>query len=164
VKIDEVFRCFRHLREANQNTGLRVEAVQKFGGGQKGDSWCCWLLTMVIDLYWCGHLEKPESEIPIRRLGACDDVLDICLKKNWMAIRPVNDGGDYIYFYVRNPEGKTAKEMDAYHIGLVTDAKQTDFRGISGNTSEDGLSSNGNGVYERYIKYTPKMKFAKIPL
>jgi hypothetical protein len=160
MTILDLFHCFRHVKEAGQNTGARVEAIQKWGGGKAGDSWCCWLVTMVLDMYYCGYLGQEKAPIP--RLGSCDDVLHLCMQNGWLVDKPTNDG-IYIYFFVRKPDGITAIQMDAHHIGMVASARDTDFNGISGNTSEDGKSSNGNGCYERGLTYSPRIKFAKVP-
>jgi len=150
VTIVELFRCFRHVREAGPNTGSRVESIQKWGGGQPGDSWCCWLATMVLDLWFNGFLGQDP---PIPRLGSCDDVLKLARTNGWLVDMP--HVGD-LYLYVRGDD-------DAHHIGLVADVKRDEFAGISGNTSEDGLSSNGTGVFERYIRFAPHIKFVRYP-
>jgi len=63
-----VARQFLFVREASiQNTGQRVEAIQKWGGGIKGESWCCYFATMVLDICF-------QGKSPIPRLGACQDV------------------------------------------------------------------------------------------
>lgn len=169
MTIYDAFRCLSHVREAKNkdgstaNTGSRVEAIQKWGGGEKGQSWCAWALTMAIDMFWCGYLGKSENDVPIKRLGACDDILSVCMANGWMKSRPADDGV-YIYFFLRNPNGGTAMEKDAHHIGLVTKAEKTQFMGASGNTSKDGKSSNGDGWYERYLPYDSRTVFARIPL
>lgn len=146
----DLFRCYRHVRESGPNAGLRVEGIQRWGGGAKGDSWCCWLATMVLDQWFLGYLQKPS---PIPRLGSCDDVLRLARTNNWVVTKP--EPGD-LYLYVRDGS-------DAYHIGMVTAVAEDSFTGIAGNTSEDGLSSNGVGVFERSIRYASRIVFVAYP-
>lgn len=141
-----LFRRFLHLRETNQNEGLRVEGVQKYSGGSKGQSWCCYLLTMVLDLFY-------QGKSPIPRLGAVQDVYNLAKQKKGcrlLADSEVPDIGD-IFIYVNDAD-------HAHHIGMIT--MRGGSVGIAGNTSEDGKSSNGNGCYEheistnrKYVKY-----------
>lgn len=148
----ELFRCFKHLREATgNNDGARVEGVQTWGGGKKGDSWCCWLFTMVLDMYFKGYLGK---ESPIPREGACEAVHKLVQTKNWFTEIPeIGDG----YLFI-NAEGL------AHHIGMVTEKLAKGFKGIAGNTSEDGKSSNGTGCFEHEFLYNyNKIVFFKYP-
>lgn len=125
-------RHFLHVREAGANSGCRVEAIQKWGGGRKGDSWCCWFATMVLDLAFVGLS-------PIPRMGSCQEVLDLAKKNGWT--RPQGMAGDLALFL--NSEGR------AHHIGICTqDSYKGDCMVIAGNTSKDGKSPNGTGVYE----------------
>ena len=135
----ELARKFLYLREATkQNDGQRVEAVQKWGGGKKGDSWCAFFATMVLDIFY-------EGASPIKRTGSCDDILQQAQKNGWLQELP--HVGD-LYLYLKSP-------TDAHHVGIVTDVNAEGFLGLSGNTSEDGLSSNGDRVAERPLKLRP---------
>jgi hypothetical protein len=126
-----IARQFLFVREAaEQNTGQRVEAIQKWSGGQKGESWCCYFATMVLDIAFQGNA-------PIPRLGACEDVHQLAIKNDWLVTEPIE--GDL--FLRLTPEGH------AHHVGLVTE----NGNGIAGNTSEDGSSSNGDSVVEHPI-------------
>ena len=129
----DVARLFLHVREAGPNTGQRVEAIQKWSGGTVGQSWCCYFVTMVLDLCYGG-------KSPIPRQGACQGVYDFAKQKGWVTATP--SVGD-IYLYV------TAADDHAHHIGFVTQVDP--LVGISGNTSEDGTSSNGDRVAEHGI-------------
>ena len=138
----DIAREFLFMREANpQNTGLRVEAIQHWCNGEKGDSWCCEFATMVLDICFQGNS-------PIPRLLACQEVYNMAKKNGWITLHPVK--GD-LFLYVNDDD-------HAHHIGIVTE--NGGGVGIAGNTSEDGTSSNGNGVYEhaistnsKYVKY-----------
>jgi hypothetical protein len=112
-----IARQFLFVREAQSqpNKGLRVEAIQKWSGGQAGDSWCCEFATMVLDIYYGGAS-------PIPRLQACQDVYNLAKKNKWLVATPQpND----LFLYVNDAD-------HAHHIGFVTVAKP--LTGIAGNT------------------------------
>jgi len=125
------------VREAGaQNTGLRVEAIQRWSNGSKGDSWCCEFATMVLDIAY-------QGEAPIPRLQACQQVYDLAKRNNWLTASPVKED---IYIYVNSDD-------HAHHIGIITeDGGRT---GIAGNTSADGTSSDGDRVAEHQIPANP---------
>lgn len=129
----DIARQFSFVREAQeQNTGLRVEAIQHWSGGSKGDSWCCEFATWILDICFQGNA-------PIPRLQACQDVYDLAKKNNWLTTTPVKDD---LFLYVNDAD-------HAHHIGIIT--QDGGSVGIAGNTSSDGTSSNGDGVYEHAI-------------
>ena len=131
----DVARLFLFVREAGPNRGLRVEAIQHWSQGQFGDSWCSEFATMVLDLAYQGNA-------PIPRNGSVQDVRDICTAHGWTTDTP--SVGD-LYFYVdANDHG--------HHIGFVTSTDP--LTGISGNTSADGTSDNGDRVAEHAITAT----------
>lgn len=140
-----IARQFLFVREAGQNTGQRVEAIQKWSGGEAGQSWCCYFVTMVLDICF-------EGQSPIPRLGACQSVYDLAIKNNWVTTTPVKD--DLFLFVDENNH--------AHHIGIVSvDGGKI---GIAGNTSEDGTSSNGDRVAERSVSTNPtKVKYVHYP-
>jgi hypothetical protein len=132
MTVVDIARLFLSVREAGANKGNRVEAIQHWGGGMAGQSWCCWFATMVLDLFYSGAS-------PIPRMGACQDVYDLAKKNGWLT--PVPSVGD-IFLYVNDQD-------HAHHIGFVTSVLP--LTGIAGNTSEDGTSSNGDRVAEHSI-------------
>jgi len=127
-------RYFDFVREAGPNTGLRVEAIQRWSGGMKGDSWCAYWVSMVLDLAFKG-------KSPLPRHGSCQFIYDYAKTKWWVTDTPAS--GD-LFLYVNAGD-------HAHHIGIVTKVEGTDVYGIAGNTSSDGKSSNGDGVYERQV-------------
>jgi len=140
-----IARLFSFVREVPPNHGLRVNAIQKWGGGNDGDSWCCFFATMVLDLLYQGNS-------PIPRGGACQDVYELALSKHWLVTEPQE--GD-IYLFVNDAD-------HAHHIGFVT--KVNPLTGISANTSRDGTSSNGDGVYEHMLLVKPEsIRFVRVP-
>lgn len=143
----DLARLFLFVRELPDNKGQRVEAIQRWGGGKPGDSWCAFFVTMVLDLFYGG-------KSPLSRTGSCDVILQTARQNQWVVAIP--DAGD-LYLYVRNTN-------DAYHVGFVTAWHGTAFDGLSGNTSADGLSANGDRVAERGIKHdATKHVFVRIP-
>lgn len=137
-----VARMFEFVREAGgNNRGLRVEAIQHWGGGSPGDSWCMWFATMVLDLCY-------QGASPIPRQGNCQAVWDLAQKNGWVVTDPMQND---LYFYVTD-------QGHAHHVGIVTATQP--LTGISGNTSEDGTSDNGDRVAEHAIKAT---HFVRVP-
>jgi hypothetical protein len=128
----EVARQFLYVRESGANSGNKVEAIQKWCGGLKGESWCCYFATMVLDICF-------QGTAPIPRLGACQSVYDLAIKNGWVTTKPI--AGD-IFLYVDS-------NNHAHHIGIIT--VDGGGVGIAGNTSEDGTSSNGDRVAEHSI-------------
>ena len=134
----EVARLFLFVREAGPNTGQRVEAIQRWCGGQPGESWCCYFATMVLDLVYAGAS-------PIPREGACETVRQLALTNGWVVDVP--QAGD-VFLRV--------KDNHAHHIGFVTRIDSDGTVGtISGNTSADGASANGDRVAEHDLHPAP---------
>lgn len=143
----DIARQYLFVREAKeQNTGLRVEAIQKWCGGEKGLSWCCYFVTMVLDICF-------QGESPIPRTGSCQEVYDLAKKNGWV-VRGT-PAKNYLFLYVDAND-------HAHHIGIVTDTSgEGAVSGIAGNTSTDGKSSNGKGVYEHEIHATVFIAFPR---
>lgn len=148
MTVIEIARLFGYVREAQsqgQNRGLRVEAIQHWSSGQFGDSWCAEFATMVLDIVYRG-------ESPIPRLQACQDIYSLALEKGWLVDDP--QAGD-LFLYVNDAD-------HAHHVGIVTVSDP--LTGLAGNTSSDGQSSNGDGVYEHALSATPPhIKFVRLP-
>jgi hypothetical protein len=136
-----IARLFSFVREASPNKGQRVEAIQRWGGGEAGDSWCCYFVTLILDICF-------QGQSPIPRLGACQDVYDLAKTKGWIVTKPQKDD---IFLYVNSDD-------KAHHIGIITDG----LNGIAGNTSEDGKSVNGTGVFEHKINNS-NVKYIRFP-
>ena len=140
-----IARQFIFVREAGQNKGQRVEAIQKWSGGQAGDSYCCEFGTMVLDICFQGNA-------PIPRLQACQDVYAMAKAKGWLTDNPSKDD---IYLFVDDND-------HAHHLGIVT--VNGGGTGIAGNTSEDGKSDNGTGIFEHELNVNPAhIKYVKYP-
>lgn len=128
----DIARQFLFLREVGANHGQRIEAVQHWSAGQFGDSYCCEFATMVLDICFQGLS-------PVPRLQACQDVYDLAKRHGWVTNTP--SVGDLFLYVDANDH--------AHHIGIVSAV--TPLTGIAGNTSPDGTSSDGTGVFEHGI-------------
>ncbi len=131
----EIARLFLYLREikGSINRGLRVEAVQHWSGGNFGDKWCVEILWLWFDIYYQGNA-------PIPREQNAESLRRYCLARGWKVTIPL--AGDICFSM--DPENGTA-----HHVALVTE--WLPLKTIAGNTSEDGLSSNGDRVAERRV-------------
>jgi hypothetical protein len=140
----DIARQFLFVHEGDkQNTGQRVEAIQKWSGGEKGQSWCCYFATMVLDICF-------EGKAPIPRLGACQEVYDLAKQKGWITEVPAP--GDIVLH---------VNEQDhAHHIGIVSATGP--LASIAGNTDATGTSSNGDRVAEHPITPAGKV-FIRYP-
>lgn len=127
-----VARQFLFVREAGQNRGQRVEAIQRWSGGLPGESWCAYFATMVLDIAYRGAA-------PIPRMGSCEAIYQLAMGRGWVRATPTSG---MLFLYV-NADG------NAHHVGIVTSIDP--LVGIAGNTSRDGTSSDGDGVYEHPI-------------
>ena len=153
MNILDIARLFLFVRELPGNRGQRVEAIQRWAGGVPGDSWCAFWVTMVLDLFY-------EGKSRLARTGSCDVILQAARDNKWIVETP--EPGD-LYLNVRNVN-------DAYHVGFTTSPffddpiKGRSFGQIAANTSEDGLSANGDRVSERAIRYDiTKHVFVRVP-
>lgn len=115
-----------------------MEAIQKWCGGEPGESWCCYFATMVLDLAF-------DGKSPIPREGVCQAVYALAKKNGW--VRNYGEVGDLFLYVDENDH--------AHHIGIVTELPypglNSYYSAIAGNTSEDGKSSNGVGVFEHAV-------------
>lgn len=139
---DEVLflaRKFLFVREVGgQNQGVWVQTIQKVTGNAPPDSWCASFVSLILGMAFGGKSPLPRS-------ASCDAFLEAARAAGWLTATP--SVGD-VFLRLNSP-------TDAHHIGFVTDVGALPAVGtISGNTSEDGTSSNGDRVAERFI--TPK--------
>lgn len=143
MTLDEIARLFLYVREAGANHGLRVEAIQHWSGGQAGDSWCAEMMWMWLDLFFQGNA-------PVDRFQSVEAFHQTAIANGWAVDAP--QPGDLVLSI--NSAGV------GHHIGLVTGV--TPLTSIAGNTSEDGVSANGDGCHEHAISPDNKV-FVRIP-
>ena len=134
IHIAHLFSFVREAQSLGQNRGLRVEAIQHWAGGAPGDSWCAEFATMVLDIAYAGNA-------PIPRVASCEWIREWARQHGRLSTAP--QLGD-LFLYVNS------KTDRAHHIGFVT-ALGPPILGLAGNTSPDGLSDNGDGVYEHEV-------------
>lgn len=114
------------------NRGHWVGYIQRQAGGSDGDSWCAEFICLVLQVAYSGVSPLPTT-------GSCQRMLDAASAKGWVVTTPQVDD---LFFYV-NDVGR------AHHVGIVTGVDP--LTGIAGNTSPDGLSDNGTGVFDHPI-------------
>lgn len=147
----EEARRWKFVRETlGPNRGVFVEAFQRIGDGKPGDSWCMDFLSAVL---WICY----QGPAPLPRTGSCDVAYAVAKQNGWIVQDP--KPGD-VFFRVRVTNGVE----DAHHVGLVTSVAPDHVGTIAGNTSEDGASSNGTGVFEHDQKRDESMVFVRLPL
>ncbi len=147
ASLSVVARRLDFIRETDgPNAGSWVSFLQRFCDGVEGDSWCSDFLSVVENVAYKGHAPLPRS-------GVCQVKLDYAKKKGWVVAEPQVDD---VFFYV-NDAGH------AHHTGVVT-APYPALAGIAGNTSEDGTSDNGTGVFEHPLNVArAHIVFVRLP-
>lgn len=151
ASLTAVARHYRFIRETlGPNKGFHVAFLQRFCGGQDGDSWCADFVSFVLDIAYLGQPPLPRS-------GATRALLSAARVRGWVVDSPQPDD---LYFFTR-PDGIP------HHVGIVTmvgllGVGQIAVTGIAGNTSEDGTSSNGTGVFEHPIP-TGRTVWVRLP-
>lgn len=142
-----VARRFLFVREeGGPNRGLWVELFLRFTGNRPGDSWCAAFVSYVLYIVYRG-------KSPIIKSAGCDEMLNDCRKKGYIVKEPAS--GCLVFSMNGN---------DAHHVAICTAATQQhpELDAIAGNTSADGKSSNGTGVFEHAVSTLNKV-YALLP-
>lgn len=130
---------------AGSNGGELVESVQRWAGGQKGDSWCAEFV------YFVGSLTCAVAGTtwPLPRTGSCEALHQFAITHG--RIHQVPAPGDV--YLLLNSAGR------AHHTGFVTSVAATTFDEISGNTSDPSKppSVDGMGVFGHTRKLDSKL-------
>lgn len=153
-----IMRMHLHVREAQslgQNKGARVEGIQRWALGAPGDSWCCELaIGKALDMAFQGQSPFTRStEVNASTVEA----LKFATAQNWVVPLSQAVPGDLV-FHV-HPDGTP------HHVGILVEVVSVADRQIitiAGNTSEDGVSSNGDRVAERQMSADGKV-FVQYP-
>lgn len=144
-------RRLSFIRETGgANRGAWVEALQRFCSGIPGDSWCADYVSFVLDVVYRG-------KAPLRKTGSTKVMLAEARLKGFVVTTPQPED---LYFYL---DGAGVP----HHVGIVTEVTINgggiaQIIGIAGNTSEDGQSANGTGVFEHSIP-TKNTVFVRLP-
>lgn len=142
----EIARQFLYVREAQaqgQNRGLRVEGIAHWSGGEFGESWCDdFAIGFVLDICFEGASPFPrQRDID----GSTVAALAYARAQGWVTDTP--SPGDLVF--------SVHDDGTPHHVAIVT---ATDpLTAIAGNTSADGVSSNGDRVAEHVISPTNKV-------
>ncbi len=144
IQIARQFLFVREAQSVGQNRGLWVEAIQHAAGGQPADSWC-------MEMLWCWFHIAYQGAEPFPREQSTETFRQLAAAKGWIV--PTARIGDIVLSV--HPGGV------AHHVGLVTDVGAI-LKAIAGNTSQDGTSSNGDGVYEHAISPENKV-YVRVP-
>ena len=128
----DIARLFLFVREVGDNRGVWVEAIQRIGDGQPGDSYCADFVSLILALFYRG-------KSPLIRSGSVESIRQDAKAKGYITTAP--SIGD-LFLYI-NAQDR------AHHIGVVTEVSP--LTGLAANTSPDGTSSNGTGVFEHGI-------------
>lgn len=139
-----IARRFAFVRETQgPNVGFWVSKFQRETDNTDGQSWCASFVSFILDVAYKG-------DSPLKRSGSTQVMLADAKNKHFVTKDPFVD---CLFFYV-NAVGVP------HHIGIVTGINP--LIGIAGNTSEDGKSSNGTGVFEHVISES-NIVFVRLP-
>lgn len=139
-------RNFLFVREVGgPNKGLWVGIFQRFVGIDEGQSWCAAFVCFVLAIILGGR-----DKLPFAYTGVCEHIHEWAVENN--KIVPFTEAlpGD-LYLFVTD-------EGHAHHVGILTyplPKLTITWQGIAGNTSADGLSSNGDRVAEHTLNVAP---------
>lgn len=141
-----VARRFLFVRETEgPNAGYWVSWFLRFTGNVEGESWCASFVSRVNEIGTKGKMTVKKTASTIAMLH------DLTVQGRIVTTPQADD----LYFFV-NDAGMP------HHVGIVTGVNP--LTGIAGNTSQDGLSSNGDGVWEHQILVLPKhVVYARLP-
>jgi hypothetical protein len=144
-----VARRLSFVREtAGANRGAWVEFMQRFCDGVPGDSWCADFVSLVLDVAYHG---RP----PLRPTGSTRAMLAEATAKGMRLPAGAAAAPEDLYFYL-------GADGAPHHVGIVTTAGQPPI-GIAGNTSEDGSSPNGTGVFEHGLPPGARVALVRLP-
>lgn len=141
-----VARRLSFIRETDgANRGLWVEFILRFTGNVAGESWCMAFVSLILAIVYRG-------KSPLLKTASCQDALTDARKKGYVTAAPTPG---CLVFSVANGR--------AHHVAICTATPTADaIPVIAGNTSEDGKSSNGTGVFEHPVSRADKV-YVQLP-
>lgn len=144
ASLSTIARRFSFVRETEgPNRGYWVHFILAFTGNTEGDSWCASFVSLVDHIATKGRMRVAKTASTVQMLA------DLRAQGYVVKAPQVDD----LVFTVR-PNGQP------HHVGIVT--RLNPLTSIAGNTSADGTSSNGDGVYEHPISSFGKV-FVRLP-
>lgn len=149
ASLTAVARHLLFIRETlGPNRGYWVEWLQRQFGGIPGDSWCAYFVSLVLEIAYMG-------DPPLHGTGSTKTLLAQATTKGYRLPEGTPPQPEDLYFFVSLPEGIP------HHVGIVTGVNP--LTGIAGNTSPDGKSANGTGVFEHALHETPNLVLVRLP-
>lgn len=144
ASLTAVARRFLFVRETEgPNHGYWVAFFLHFTGNVEGESWCASFTSRITDIAYKG-------KSPLLRSGSTIAQLNDAKQRGLVVETPAVDD---LFFYL-HPDGIP------HHTGVVTQLDP--LVGIAGNTSENGTSSDGTGVFEHALT-SPSIAFVRLP-
>lgn len=138
-----IARRFDFVRETEGvNRGAWVQMFQRFTGNPPGDAWCASFVSFVLDVAFHG-------KSPLLKSASCHTLLQFAATHGLVTTTPRVDD---LFFYLTS-------DGIAHHVGIVTGLSP--LTGIAGNTSPDGQSVNGIGVFEHAITASTFVRLTK---
>lgn len=139
-----VARRFLFVREADgPNAGHWVSFFQRFTGNPEGDAWCASFVCVVDDI-------ATKGKRRLRRTASTREMLADLQRRNLIVSAPRVD--DLVF--------SVDSTGIPHHVAIVTATNP--LTTVAGNTSEDGTSSNGTGVFEHTVSAAHKV-YARLP-
>lgn len=147
----DIAEQYAFVRETlGPNRGVFVESIQRISDNRPGESWCMSFVSMCL---WIAYQRQPL----LPRTGACAVAYAVAKQSGWITQTPVR--GD-VFFRL------DVATDHAHHTGFVAKTYPNDptrVSAIAGNTSADGLSSNGVGVFTHDLTKGPSLVFVHLP-
>ncbi len=153
ASLTAVARHLSFIRETEgPNRGAWVSKLQRDCHGIDGDPWCADFVSFVLDVAYHGGA-------PLSPTGSTRAMLAQARAKGFSFSGDSAALKDDLYFFLRD-------DGTPHHVGIVTvgNASGLQLAGIAGNTSEDGLSAEGTGVFEHALTVAPnRIVFVRLP-
>ncbi len=144
ASLSVVARRFSFVRETEgPNHGFWVSFFLRFTGNEEGQSWCASFVSRCDDI-------ATKGKMRVLKTASTQAMLNDAKQRHLVVTDPQVDD---LVFTVR-------ADGTPHHVGIVTGTSP--LTSIAGNTSEDGVSSDGTGVFEHPISATGKV-FVRLP-
>ncbi len=154
ASLTAVARHLAFIRETlGPNRGYWVQFLQRWAGGVAGDSWCADFVSLVLEIAYLG-------QVPLPRSGSTRVLLREAQIRGWVLPQGAAPQVDDLYFFVY-VGGDPALTGQPHHMGVVTSTDP--LSGIAGNTSVNGKSSDGTGVFEHPIYAGDALVLVRLP-
>lgn len=144
ASLSAVARHFLFVRETEgPNHGYWVDFFLRFTGNVEGESWCASFVSRVNDI-------ATKGKMTVLKTASTQAMLNDARQRGLVVSTPHVDD---LVFSIRS-------DGTPHHVAIVTVVSP--LTAIAGNTSEDGVSSDGTGVFEHFISLSSKV-FVRLP-